>query len=169
MAQFLESANPVRYIDRLTRLTGLSSLAIHHKPLKYAAEFKTPCTIYVDFRQTAKYISLCIAHEYSHLLLRRHEWSRQPGIVSIISHYPQPSAKYNYTEEGVVEQILAILLQLSYEDKFNIRKFSSRRARELMETMGVWPAGKDVLNRWPDFLTGRLGLLPWLKKMFSES
>lgn len=164
LQNFLIQTDPFEYLSKRTKLSGIKQIVVQHKPLRYAADFRTPSHIYVDFRQPSKYVALSVAHEYVHLLLRYHRWGKQPGMAEIIKRYAQPSTKYNYTAEGSVEQVLAILLQLSYEDKFKLQKFNVRHARELMETMGVWPMGQHFLQQWPNFLAGRLGLFVWLRK-----
>lgn len=166
---FLLKADPFEYISHRTGLTGLGRITIIHRPLKYSAEFKMPVRIYIDLRQPVNYCALSIAHEYSHLLLRHHNWGKRPGIFSLVQRYGRGAHKYNYTMEGAVEQVLAILLQLSYEDRYKIRCFSAAHAQKLMKIMGVWPVGRVFLKRWPIFLKGSSRLLPWLKKNFSGS
>ncbi|MFH1088476.1 MAG: hypothetical protein V1719_01395 [Patescibacteria group bacterium] len=166
---FLLRANPFVYISTRVGLVGLKHVLIVHRPLKYAAEFQPPNSIYIDFRQPADYSALSVAHEYVHLLLRHHRWGSRLGMPRIIQRYARSKDKYHYTKEGAVEQVLAILLQLSYEDQFKLRKFNSTRAQELMKIMGVWPMGQPFLRRWPSFLKSRGGLLLWLRKSFSGS
>ena len=162
-------ADPLSYLSQVTGLASLPRLVIQHKPIKCAAEFKVPNRIYLDFRQPVAYMALSVAHETAHLLLRRHRWSKQPGVNQVIRQYGQSSTKYHYTREGTIEQVLSILLQLSYENRFCIRKFSEVHARKLMKIMGVWPMGQPFLKRWPSFLKGREGLIVWLRKNLSES
>lgn len=169
LQSFLIQADPFAYLSKRIGLSGIKRIVVQHKPLRYAADLRTPSHIYVDFRQSSGYVALGVAHEYAHLLLRYHRWGKQPGMSVIIKRYAQPSTKYDYTAEGAVEQVLAILLQLSYEDKFKLQKFSVRHARKLMEVMGVWPMGRYFLRQWPNFLAGRLGLFVWLRKSFSRA
>lgn len=146
---YIKESDPITFINNLCNLKGLKNTVIIHKPLKFAAKFELPNKILIDFRNSLSYISLCIAHEYTHLLLR--------GNVSI----PYP-----------IEQSLAILLQLTYENSANIRKFSKKTIKELMEYMNVWPNGKRLLDNWSsywNFQTGRnvkhRNILTWLKKV----
>lgn len=148
LQKWINQYNPFIFVDNLCKLKGLKGIKLIHKPLKLSAEFKLPNKIFVDLRNSKKYILLCLAHEYTHLLLRAH--------ISI--SYP-------------VEQSLAILLQLAYENCVNIRKFSQRTAKKLMQLMNVWPVGKILLKKWPDYWSPRMGknrkyrnILSWLKK-----
>jgi len=98
----------------------------------------------LDSNRPIEYIALCIAHEYAHLLLRKH-------------------IQIQYS----IEQSLAILLQLSYEDYAGIRKFSKSNAEELMKIMNVWPQGKRLLNSWASYLKNPKkysNILTYLKK-----
>jgi len=147
--EYVKINNPILFVNNLCNLKGLEKIVIIHKPLKFAAEFKLPNKILVDFRNSLSYVSLCLAHEYAHLLLRNN--------ISI----PYP-----------VEQSLAILVQLTYENSANIRKFSKKTIKELMECMNVWPGGKILLDNWSfywNFQTGRnmkyRNVLIWLKEV----
>lgn len=148
LEKWTQQYNPIAFINKLCQLKGLKRVEIIHKPLKFSAEFKLPDKILVDFRNPEKYILLSLAHEYAHLLLRTH----------ILIPY-------------TIEQSLAILLQLAYEDSANIRKFNQKTAKELMEIMNVWPIGKILLKNWPDYWSPRTSkitkyrnILTWLKK-----
>lgn len=166
---FLLRASPFIYISNRVGLVGLKHVLIVHRPLKYAAELQIPNRIYIDLRQPTNYGALCIAHEYTHLLLHHHRWGSRLGMSYIIQRYTQSVTKYHYTKEGAIEQVLAILLQLSYEDQFKLKKFSFIHARKLMKIMGVWPMGQPFLRCWSGFLKSREGLLPWLRKNFPKS
>jgi hypothetical protein len=121
----IKKQDPFLYVENFCRLKGPDKVYIIHKPLKMAAKFKTPDKILLDFRNSASYIALCLAHEYAHLVLR----------ANVSLDYP-------------VEQSLAILLQLSYEDFAGISKFDQVRAKELMQLMNCWPTGKPLLKSW---------------------
>ncbi|MBU1292275.1 hypothetical protein KKH07_02230 [Patescibacteria group bacterium] len=147
--RYIEGNNPVFFVNNLCNLKELEKVIIIHKPLKFAAEFELPDKILVDFRNSFSYIALCLAHEYTHLLLRSN--------VSV----PYP-----------IEQSLAILIQLTYEDSAKIRKFSKKTIKELMEYMNVWPDNKILLDNWLsywNFRTGRnikyCSILSWLKEV----
>ena len=147
--EYLKTNNSVFFVNNLSSLRGLERIIIIHKPLKFAAEFKLPNKILIDFRNSLSYIALCLAHEYTHLLIRNN--------ISI----PYP-----------VEQSLAILIQLTYEDSAEIRKFSKKTIRELMEYMNVWPDGKILLDNWSSYWSFRTGrnikyrnVLSWLKRV----
>ncbi len=145
--EYIRANNPISFVDNLCNLNGLDKVAIIHKPLRFAAEFELPNKILVDFRNPLSYIVLCLAHEYAHLLIRK----------NIKITYP-------------IEQSLAILIQLTYEDSAKIRKFTKKTIKELMGYMSVWPEGKILLDNWPsywDFQNGRnakyRNVLDWLK------
>ncbi|MBU1255957.1 MAG: hypothetical protein KKG75_02385 [Nanoarchaeota archaeon] len=147
--EYLKTNNPIFFVNNLSSLKGLEKIVIIHKPLKFAAEFRLPNKILIDFRNSLSYIALCLAHEYAHLLIRNN--------ISI----PYP-----------VEQSLAILIQLTYEDSANIRKFTKKTIRELMKYMNVWPDGKILLDNWPSYWSFRVGrdikyynILDWLKEV----
>jgi len=144
---------PISFVNTICNLKGLNNIIIIHKPLKLAAEFELPNKILVDFRNSLNYISLCLAHEYVHILLKN-----------------KISIPYS------IEQSLAILIQLSYEDFVNIRKFNQKTARELMELMNVWSVGKILLKNWPSYWnlqTGRnkkyINILIWLRQVIKSS
>lgn len=118
--------NPFVFIEKFCRLKGLGTIIVIHKPLKLAAEFKLPNKILVDFHNSLNYICLCLAHEYAHILLRD----------KIFLPYP-------------IEQSLAILLQLTYENYAQIRKFEQKNVRELMQLMNVWLEGRKLSKQWP--------------------
>jgi hypothetical protein len=147
--EYIKANNPIFFVNNFCNLKGLKKIIVIHKPIKFAAEFELPDKILVDFRNSLSYIALCLAHEYAHLLLRNN--------ASIT--YP-------------VEQSLAILIQLTYEDSAKIRKFSKKTIKELMEYMNVWPAGKTLLENWPSYWNSQTGkntkyhnILSWLKEV----
>ncbi len=147
--EYIKVNNPIFFVNNLCNLKGLNRVVIIHKLLKFAAEFELPNKILVDFRNSPSYIALCLAHEYTHLLIRK----------NIKIPYP-------------IEQSLAILIQLTYEDSAKIRKFTKKTIKELMEYMKVWPDGKILLDKWPsywDFQKGRnvedCDILNWLRKV----
>ncbi len=146
---FIEKYAPFLYINKLCGFKKIwsNSIIISHKKLGFAAEFKLPNKIIIDFSNNPKYISLCIAHEYTHLLLRT-----------------STSLPYH------IEQTIAILSQLSYEDKAGIREFNKKTAAELMKIMDVWPSGKIILNNWRHYLEDNVkegkkykNIIFWLK------
>ena len=146
---WIKQRNPVFYINNLCNFKGLNKVYIEHKPLKLAAEFRLPDKILLDFRNSVKYIVLCIAHEYSHLLLRA-----------------------NIPLDYSIEQSLAILLQLSYENSAGIRKFNYDTAKELMNIMNVWPNGQPLLKKWLSYWNPKKGktnqyhnILDFIKKV----
>lgn len=148
--QLAAKDNPVLFIEKFCNLKGPKSIIVVHKPLKLAAEFKLPNKILVDFRNSLNYISLCLAHEYAHVLLRN----------KIVIPYS-------------IEQSLAILLQLTYEDYAKIRKFSQKTAEELMKLMNVWSFGKILLKKWSSYWRLKKcrnnkysNILIWLKKNY---
>lgn len=127
----LKIDNPIYFISKFCNLRGPQKIFIIHKPLKFAANFEPPPfnKILLDFRNSINYIFLCIAHEYTHILLR-----------------------YNKQIPYPFEQSLAILLQLTYEDSVNIRKFKKNTIKELMEYMNVWQEGKILFEKWPLYI-----------------
>lgn len=147
-AQNLKEKDPILFIESFCNLTGLKKAIIIHKSLKFAAEFEFPNKIYLDFSNSLNYISLCIAHEYSHLLIRN----------KINLPYP-------------IEQSLAILLQLEYEDFANIRKFKRENAKELLILMNVWESGRFILKKWDEYNPNNkdFNIIDWVKKNLKES
>jgi len=151
---FTEKDNPIFFVNTVCNLKGLESVIIIHKSLKFAAEFELPDKILVDFRNSLNYILLCLAHEYTHLLLR----------ANILLNYS-------------VEQSLAILLQLTYEDSAGIRQFDQKTCEELMRLMNVWTIGKILLKNWPSYwnlqATSRKkkhsNILIWVKKIINDN
>jgi hypothetical protein len=146
--EYIKINNPIFFVNNLCNLKGLDKVIVSHKPCKFAAEFELPNKILLDFRNSLSYIALCLAHEYTHLLIRK----------NIKIPYP-------------IEQSLAILIQLTYEDSAKIRKFTKKTIKELMGYMNVWPDGRVLLDKWPSywsFQSGRnakyLNILNWLKK-----
>ena len=167
---FLKSNNPFSYLNQATGLRAVTNIKIYHKNLGHAAEFKIPNTIYVDFRQPVHYLALSIAHEYAHLILQKNHWEHKNKIADYIASIDRPKI-YNYTSKSALEQLLAILLQLSYEDRMGTRRFTKKNAKELMTIMAVWPLGKYLLNHWPEWLKeeeGGTGLLRWLGKTLAR-
>ncbi len=145
-----EEDNPILFIENFCNLKRSRGVIIIHKSLKLAAEFEMSNKILIDFHNSLNYIYLCLAHEYTHILLR--------NKISI----PYP-----------FEQSLAILLQLTYEDYAKIREFSQKTAEELMKLMNVWPVGKILLKKWPSYWHPKTGrnnkysnILIWLKKNY---
>jgi len=123
----IKKDNPIYFVNNFCNLNGPEKIIIVHKPLKFAANFEPPPfnKILVDFRNSKGYIFLCIAHEYAHILLRN-----------------------NISIDYSIEQSLAILIQLTYEDSAKIRKFKKKTAEELMRYMNVWEIGRILLKKW---------------------
>lgn len=151
----IKKDNPILFVNKLCnlKLKKEKRIIIVHKLLKVAAEFEPyPYNkILLDFRNSLNYIFLCLAHEYAHILVR----------ANISIPYP-------------IEQSLAILIQLSYEDSVEIRKFKKKTAKELMECMNVWSVGKTLLAKWLLYWdikkrknTKYPNILFWLKKEFN--
>jgi len=80
--EYIKSNDPILFVNGLCNLKVLDRVNVIHKPLKFAAEFKLPSTILVDFRNSPSYIALCLAHEYAHLLIRK---IRQ-YLIRLINH-----------------------------------------------------------------------------------
>jgi len=127
LADFLKERDLAKFVEQVLGLSGLSKLKIGHSAIGKKAEFREPDEIWLDFRNEMKYMALCIAHEYVHLLIRKKK------------------IKMPYE----TEQAIAVLTQLQYEDWAGIRKFTKKIARELLIANGAWPAGKILLAPRP--------------------
>ncbi len=139
LEKFLTKKNPFKYAERLYGLAPIKNLQIIHKPIKWSAQFKTPNKIIVDFRNDACYIALSMAHEYAHLLIRYYKLLNNKKIKKAIN-----------TEDLAysIEQGLAILTQVLYEDYSEIRKLSKKHTKELMDYMNVSPnISQKILNK----------------------
>ena len=116
-----------------------------------------------------EYLALSVAHEFVHLLLRKNAWSSKRDIKKLINQnkdYLSSQLKNNF--EYSVEQTLAILLQLAYEEKAEISKFSKKRARELMKSMDVWEIGEKLLRVWPSCSKSRYkNIIGWVGHILS--
>jgi len=135
---FLKSPiSPLTFVNKFySELDPVRSVNIKHKPIQYSAEYKTPQIILVDFRNDISYIALSIAHEYTHLLLRKNKIFRDKGV-------PEDQNVYSF------DQGLAIFTQLSYEDYANIRPFTKKTIFELAKYMHVnMDIAKKIYNDW---------------------
>jgi len=147
----LKIDNPIYFINKFCNLKGPQKISIIHKPLKFAANFEPPPfnKILLDFRNSINYIFLCIAHEYSHILLR-----------------------YNKKIPYPLEQSLAILLQLTYEDSVQIRKFEKNTVKELMKYMKVLSGGGVLLKEWSLYKKNKYkyqNIFDWLNSALSKN
>lgn len=166
---FLDKHDPRAILESLSSLGWKGPIKIFHKNLEWAAEFQEPNKIYVDFQKPVKYLALSVAHELTHLLLRKDKWSEQPAIKKLIKqNLGHSSPKLHDTFEYSIEQVLAILLQLVYEEKAGISRFSKKRARELMESMDVWEIGEKLLRAWPSYFKSRYkNIVGWVGHILS--
>jgi len=147
----LKIDDPIYFVNNFCNLRGPQKIFIIHKPLKFAANFEPPPfnKILLDFRNSINYIFLCIAHEYSHILLR-----------------------YNKKIPYPFEQSLAILLQLTYENSVHIRKFEKNTVKELMKYMKVFPEGEILLKKWSLYKKYKhkyQTILDWLNSVLSKN
>jgi|GEM_PF-2895117 len=147
-----KGVDPVVYVDTLCNLKGPSRIILVHKPIKFAAQFQKPNKILLGLRNDIDYISLSLAHEYAHLLLLFNKWQDKCSIKTIIKkhkNYQTFVLKNNF--EHSIEQSLAILIQVSYEDKVQISHFSQKRIKKLMQYMDVWEIGQYFLKAWKKY------------------
>ncbi|MBP8718989.1 MAG: hypothetical protein KBI07_07945 [Candidatus Atribacteria bacterium] len=141
--------NPVNYVNSLCNLKGLSKIILIHKPIKFAAQFQEPNKIFLDLRNNLDYINLSLAHEYTHLLLRYNQWTNYPSIKNILKkHRDYRTSLLKNSFEYSIEQSIAILGQLSYEDKNRIRAFKEKKVMTLMRYMDVLKVGQFFLQKW---------------------
>ena len=169
LKRFLDICNPIAILGDLTGLKWRGPIKISHKNLKWSAEFQEPNKIYVDFRKPVEYLALSIAHESAHLLLRKNNWSSRRDIKKLINQnrdYLSPWLENSF--EYSIEQSLAVLLQLTYEEKTGISRFSKKRARELMKSMDVWKVGEKLLGVWPSYSKSRYkNIVGWVARVLS--
>lgn len=157
LLEFLNKGiNPIDYTATLCNLKGPSKIILIHKPIKFAAQFQKSNKILLDLRNNIDYINLSLAHEYTHLLLKYNWWANYPSIKTILKkHVDYQTSLLKNSFEYSIEQSIAILTQLSYEDKARIRVFQKRKALDLMRYMDVLEIGQFFLQKWDDY---------WIKK-----
>lgn len=132
--------SPFLFVNKFYKLRALSSINIEHKPIKYRADYKTPHTMYMDFRNNVYYLALSIAHEYAHLLFRKNNFFNK---IKLRAYLINDHDAYSF------DQALAILTQVSYEDSVGIRKFTRKTIFDLMRYMDVNPIiSRALFKSW---------------------
>ncbi|MCX6812990.1 MAG: hypothetical protein NTV77_00640 [Candidatus Azambacteria bacterium] len=117
------------------------SIVIQHKSLGYIAKFSDG-KILIDFKNTPKYLWLCVAHETAHILFRTYKWEKTTIYKILKSNYPK---KMIYS----IDQVCAILLQAHGESILKIRPLKWSRWQSTFAYMKVEKIGRTL---WPYFL-----------------
>lgn len=117
------------------------SIIIQHKSLGHIAKFSDD-KILMDFKNTPKYLWLCIAHETAHILFRTYTWEKTTIYKILKRNYPK---KMIYS----IDQVCAILLQAHGENILKIRSLEWPQWQSTFTYMKVDKIGKIL---WPHFL-----------------
>ena len=116
-------------------------IIIQHKSLGYIVEFPDD-KILMDFKNTPKYLWLCVAHETAHILFRIYTWEKTKIYKILKRNYPK---KMIYS----IDQVCAILLQAYGENILKIRPLEWPRWQSTFAYMKVDKIGRVL---WPHFL-----------------
>ena len=132
------------------------SIIIQHKSLGRIAKF-SGIKVLIDFKNTPKYLWLCIAHETAHILFRTYTWERATIYRILKRDYPK---KIIYS----INQACAILLQAYGENILKIRPLKWPEWQSTFTYMNVEKIGRTL---WPHFLKyikqkKRLDIFNWL-------
>lgn len=117
------------------------SIVIQHKSLDYIAKFSDD-KILIDFKNTPKYLWLCVAHETAHILFRNYTWEKTEIYKILKRDYPK---KIIYS----IDQTCAILLQAHGENILKIRPLEWPQWQSTFVYMKVDKIGRIL---WPHFL-----------------
>mgnify|MGYP001570423974 CR=1 FL=1 len=128
---FLQGIEPRREI----------SIIIQHKSLGHIAKFSDD-KILMDFKNTPKYLWLCVAHETAHILFRTYMWEKMTVYKILKRDY---SKKMIYS----IDQSCAILLQAYGE---NILKMRSLKWSKWQSTFAYMKVDKIGNTLWSHFL-----------------
>lgn len=117
------------------------SIIIQHKSLGCIAKFSDN-KILIDFKNTPKYLWLCVAHETAHILFRTYTWEKTTIYKIVKRNYPK---KMIYS----IDQVCAILLQAHGENILKIRPLKWPKWQSTFAYMNVEKIGRTL---WPHFL-----------------
>lgn len=162
LEKLINQYNPAKILINkffFQRLKFYPSIFVMHKPIKKVAKFDKN-KIYLDFRNSPKYLWLCICHETAHILLRLYGWEKSK-IYKILKEDYQKDMIYS------IDQSCAILLQAYCENLLKIRPLYWKDWQSTFSYMEVDKTGRIF---WPEFLKyikkrKKLFIFKWLEEM----